>query len=446
MISEGEYVILKKENVIKAVEVRKGRREVFEKQHFSLDNAIGCPLGSLFEVKGSKLCTLEVDEDVDDLLIARDNTEEHKSNQFLQNDGASQKLSRDEIMDLKAQGVSGKDIVEHLVENSSTFKDRTQFSQAKYKKKKMNKHVLRFSILKPTSDLIAQMYYLRGSSKICDLRLDSLSQILTLSNARAGCRIIVVESCQGMVAGALLERMGGHGSLVQIYSGDFPGRQALDYFNFPKRFMDCLCGFPMDKVSTLGQNTDAELNSKLANDFSNGTEQSATTPSETPERNSNSEQEEGTSNSLTDEEKLTRTNRRQNEELRARKELKEGNLDSLVVVSRFQPSPILESLLPRLAPSRPFAVFCQYKAPLMECYVNLREMGTAINIRLTETWWRHYQVLPARTHPEINMNGSGGYLLSGITVDPSENPQNTGTPIPTKKPKLDDNAEDELCQ
>ncbi|KAK2561975.1 tRNA (adenine(58)-N(1))-methyltransferase non-catalytic subunit TRM6 [Acropora cervicornis] len=416
MISEGEYVILKKENVIKAVEVRKGRREVFEKQHFSLDNAIGCPLGSLFEVKGSKLCPLEVDEDIDDLLIARDNTEEDKSNQFLQNDGASQKLSRDEIMDLKAQGVSGKDIVEHLVENSSTFKDRTQFSQAKYKKKKMNKHVLRFSILKPTSDLIAQMYYLRG-----DLRLDSLSQILTLSNVRAGCRTIVVESCQGMVAGALLERMGGHGSLVQIYSGDFPGRQALDYFNFPKRFMDCLCGFPMDKVSTLGQNTDAELNSKLANDVSNGTEQSATTPSETPESNNNSEQEEGTGNSLTDE-------------------------VHLVIVSRFQPSPIVESLLPRLAPSRPFAVFCQYKAPLMECYVNLREMGTAINIRLTETWWRHYQVLPARTHPEINMNGSGGYLLSGITVDPSETPQNTGTPIPTKKPKLDDNAEDELCQ
>ena len=49
---------------------------MFEKQHFSLDNAIGCPLGSVFEVKGSKLCSLEVDEDVDDLLIATDNTGE----------------------------------------------------------------------------------------------------------------------------------------------------------------------------------------------------------------------------------------------------------------------------------------------------------------------------------------------------------------------------------
>lgn len=33
--------------------------------------------------------------------------------------------------------------------------------------------------------------------------------------------------------------------------------------------------------------------------------------------------------------------------------------------------------------------------PLMECYVNLREKGTAINIHLTETWWRHYQVSPS---------------------------------------------------
>lgn len=54
-------------------------------------------------------------------------------------------------------------------------------------------------------------------------------------------------------------------------------------------------------LSVLNTFLDAELNSRLANDFSNGTGQSATTPSETPESNNNSEQEEGTGNSLTDE-------------------------------------------------------------------------------------------------------------------------------------------------
>lgn len=46
------------------------------------------------------------------------------------------------------------------------------------------------------------------------------------------------------------------------------------------------------------------------------------------------------------------------------------------------------------------------------------------------------QVLPARTHPEINMNGTGGYLLSGITVE-SDTPT-TETLQQAKKPKLDE--------
>ena len=32
-------------------------------------------------------------------------------------------------------------------------------------------------------------------------------------------------------------------------------RQALDYFNFPKAFMESLSGFPMDKITTLGTST-----------------------------------------------------------------------------------------------------------------------------------------------------------------------------------------------
>ena len=44
---------------------------MFEKLHFSLDNAIGCPLGSIFEVKGGKLCRLDPKEDVDELLTAK---------------------------------------------------------------------------------------------------------------------------------------------------------------------------------------------------------------------------------------------------------------------------------------------------------------------------------------------------------------------------------------
>ena len=37
-------------------------------------------------------------------------------------------------------------------------------------------------------------------------------------------------------------------------------------------------------------------------------------------------------------------------------------------------------------------------------------------LRLAESWTRPYQVLPGRTHPHMACNGSGGYLLSGVTA------------------------------
>jgi len=41
------------------------------------------------------------------------------------------------------------------------------------------------------------------------LRIDSISQLITMANVRAGNRIIVMETCQGLLLGAILERMGG---------------------------------------------------------------------------------------------------------------------------------------------------------------------------------------------------------------------------------------------
>lgn len=44
------------------------RKLSFDRLHFVLDNAIGKPLGSIFEVKGSKLHKISEEDDLDDLL------------------------------------------------------------------------------------------------------------------------------------------------------------------------------------------------------------------------------------------------------------------------------------------------------------------------------------------------------------------------------------------
>ena len=41
------------------------------------------------------------------------------------------------------------------------------------------------------------------------LRYDTLAQMLTLANIHAGSKILVFETCAGLVLGAIMERMGG---------------------------------------------------------------------------------------------------------------------------------------------------------------------------------------------------------------------------------------------
>ncbi len=42
----------------------------------------------------------------------------------------------------------------------------------------------------------------------------------------------------------------------------------------------------------------------------------------------------------------------------------------------------------------------------------------AINLRLTDSWFRKYQVLEGRTHPNMTMSQNGGYLLMGTKLCP----------------------------
>lgn len=50
-------------------------------------------------------------------------------NREIIDDGSSQKLSTEEIVNLRACGMSAQDIVSQLVENSKTFMNKTEYSQ-----------------------------------------------------------------------------------------------------------------------------------------------------------------------------------------------------------------------------------------------------------------------------------------------------------------------------
>ena len=48
----------------------------------------------------------------------------------------------------------------------------------------------------------------------------------------------------------------------------------------------------------------------------------------------------------------------------------------------------------------------------------MQRRNIAINLRLTDTWFREYQVLEGRTHLNMAMSQNGGYLLMGTKLCP----------------------------
>lgn len=52
--------------------------------------------------------------------------------------------------------------------------------------------------------------------------------------------------------------------------------------------------------------------------------------------------------------------------------------------------------------------------PLVEVQARMRASYSFVNVSVTEPWLRRYQVLPARTHPDMSTSASGGYILHAV--------------------------------
>ncbi|XP_026174848.1 tRNA (adenine(58)-N(1))-methyltransferase non-catalytic subunit TRM6 [Mastacembelus armatus] len=433
-IKEGDYVVLKRGDIFKAVQIQPRKKVIFEKQWFFLDNAVGHLYSSTFEIVSGG--TLQPQK-LRGTESSTDAKEAGTDNRNIVDDGKSQKLTRDDIETLKEKGLKGQEIIQQLIKNSSTFRGKTEYAQDKYIKKKKKKYENTVTILKPSCRILAMMYHGREPGKICHLRYDTLAQMLTLANIHAGSKVLVFETCAGLVLGAVMERMGGYGSVIQMYPGGGPVRAGVESFGFPANFHDMLHEFPICHVNSLLAGTldttakdptavtDEKQSSMVAEEqqSQSGLEHQGS-PEEWLRETNNSDdigqdqeqkQKEKRKEAKAEEKKVKLEKKRK--KLAAAADLLKGrDADGLVIASRFHPCPVLMGLLKFLSPSRPFVVYSQYKEPLIECYTKLKEHGGAVSLRLTDTWLRHYQVLPNRTHPLLLMSGGGGYLLSGTTV------------------------------
>uniref|UniRef100_A0AAQ5YC45 tRNA (adenine(58)-N(1))-methyltransferase non-catalytic subunit TRM6 n=1 Tax=Amphiprion ocellaris TaxID=80972 RepID=A0AAQ5YC45_AMPOC len=398
-IQQGDYVVLKRGDIFKAVQIVPKKKIIFEKQWFFLDNAVGNLYSTTFEISSGGILQPQKLKETGN---PSDLKEAGTDNRNIVDDGKSQKLTRDDIETLKEQGLKGQEIIQQLIENSSTFRDKTEYAQDKYIKKKKKKYENTVTILKPSCRILAMMYHGREPGKICHLRYDTLAQMLTLANIHAHSKVLVFETCAGLVLGSIMERMGGYGSVIQMYPGGGPVRAGVESFGFPAHFHDTLHEFPICHVNAL---LAGELDT-TAKDPTAGKDRLFQQPLQDVYSNSLWHEPVTLSPPTSSESSKRKVKlEEKRKKLAAAAALLEGrNADGLVIASRFHPCPVLMTLLKFLAPSRPFVVYSQYKETLIECYTKLKEQGGTVNLRLSDTWLSTFNVLKS------------GLLWDGYTV------------------------------
>lgn len=89
---------------------------------------------------------------------------------------------------------------------------------------------------------------------------------------------------------------------------------------------------------------------------------------------------------------------------------------SLVIATGFHPLGLLKLALPLLRPSSPIVIYCEFREPLVECYVHLQHRCLAVKLQLVDPWMREFQVLAERCHPQMSVNMTAGCMLTGVFV------------------------------
>ncbi|KAH7940549.1 hypothetical protein HPB49_001768 [Dermacentor silvarum] len=424
-IKEGSYVVVRGSNNTRPV--------FFGKRKFSIQTAIGEAFGSVFEIDNRDLRKISAEEYrkiCSECEVPGDDAPTSgQDNRNLLDDGKSQKLTREDIETFKADGTSGERIVKTLVENSTTFKEKTEYAQRKYLKKKQDKYLQHVMLGRPTARLLVEMYYSQNPLKIGNMRVDSLAQMLTCCNVRSGGRYIVFDSwcSRGWASKAVWSRSMQDkdltGACVTCRFTSY--RQAVYALNLEEEFLrSTVLELPYAKACSLltdansetpegkpeSENQSAEMEDVSEMNSLSNNDSVATADDSQPSK------EPASAKDSKDLERAARKQRRLLEQQKAIDLLKTKSLDGLLVASKHHPTSIVLSLLEFIAPSRPFAIFCSFQEPLVDCYTQLKNSGSAVFLKLTESWLRSHQVLPNRTHPSINMSGGGGYVLTGIKV------------------------------
>uniref|UniRef100_A0A7I4XVQ0 tRNA (adenine(58)-N(1))-methyltransferase non-catalytic subunit TRM6 n=1 Tax=Haemonchus contortus TaxID=6289 RepID=A0A7I4XVQ0_HAECO len=405
-IEKGNYVVVQKVGGehIRVMRLSSKQKILIEKLKFDAESVFGKPYG-LFEVasgQATPVCASQVvqDEGVGDIELrdingsgSADSSESTVPEEFnveLKPAQALQKLSQEEVLNLKGQGITAGELVSKLVEGSKSFSTRTVYSKSKYIRRKTKKHSDRVLILKPTIRLLAQSYYMKDCVRVSNLRTDQLGMILQLAAVHHGRNVLVFDQVLGLVSAGVIDRLGGHGACIHLHRGLIAQSiPCVHSMNFDEKIFSTF--LPLRISSILGTTNQEE--------------------------NGGKEEVMQDANEMAEDSTAIRRADRLAREQRAL-DLLAGGVDVLIIATRtVDPVSVLDAVFPKLRPSGSVVVFGPHMELILDAHRWLMEHD-CVNVRLSDQMFRTHQVLPDRTHPLMAQHVVGGQLLSGIKVIP----------------------------
>ncbi|EOQ99196.1 hypothetical protein E3P92_02727 [Wallemia ichthyophaga] len=391
LVRENDYVHIRlpsqQERIVRLTKNGTANFGKFGKVPFS--ELIGKPYGLSFEI---------VDKDGSSTLRkmsprAIEEIEDYEStNQFIEDDStAITLLGEAEIEALKNGGVEGRHIIDQQIAAHGQFDQKTAYSKDKYLKKKEAKFLKFITLIPPTTFNVCEYHFTKNSQRIRDLRVDSLSQMLTLANVQQGGRYIVIDDTSGLLTGAILERLAGEGSVLIIHDADSPPNlDILDSMNFPEQSVkECVRYLNWVSIDDDFEMPPLKLEAKEGGD------------------NWRSHHER---------DKIMKRKEQFTALDNLRKEFFDGGFDGLISASQYEPLSIIQRLYTHLSGSAPIVLHHPHLAVLTDAHMRLRNDANFLAPVISESWLRQYQVLPGRTHPNMQMPATGGYLLHTTKV------------------------------
>ena len=361
----------------------KMKKKIGKTWNMDTDKLINKQYGTVFQLNGndivfskSKWISHNEYTNINDI-----NYNESKDNSLVNPLNSKQKLDQNEILKLKNDNnIDNNVLINKIANNNNNFNKKTEFSKEKYIKKKKKKHSKKYMIIKANSFNLTEMYFNRNPNKTMALRLDTISQIVTQANVHSNQNILIMDDCLGLVIGYLCEIMGGYGKIYNGYVTEYPNTTILnDMYDLSLKHKSIVVNF---HLGLLNDNTsDDELKT------------------------------------ICDKTCMNKAFKKPNL-YDIKSDIINNNCDSLILCCKYDKLVLIKYLWKYLNYGCPFVIFDQQIESLKIVYQYIMSNGLGFLLKLYDNFFREIQVLPQRTHPHMNMNQLGGYILCGYKVYP----------------------------